>query len=250
MPDDVIASSEKATQPPDTKPAFDPESPEIRQLIQSALDKEVSGLKSKNSELLNELKHERERLRSWEGLDPEHVRTVMQRLEQDEDAKAIAAGKIQEVVDRRTKTAVERALSEKAAAEEARKKAEDEAQTFRTRYYTSVVDNAVAGTVNGLAPGALPHVQRNVAEWFTVDDAGRIIPTDRAPLWPKAEKLTLELLKDYLLETSPFYFVPAAGGGATKGTSTITRKRSEMSVAEKAEFIRQRGQSEYLKLPA
>jgi len=232
------------------KLSVDLTAPEIQAAIQAALDKEVAGLKSKNNELLKELKQAKEHLKPWEGLNPEQVRTLMVQLEQDEDTKAIAAGKIEEVIERRTKAAIERALNEKAAAEEARKKAEEEAQTFRQRYQSSAVSNAIAGQLSGLAPGALPHVQRNVAEWFTVDEDGGIIPTEKAPIWPKAEPLTMGSLREYLMESSPFYFVQAAGGGATKGTVSVTRKRSEMTPAEKAAFIRQHGAEEYAKLQA
>jgi hypothetical protein len=239
----IIAATEG--EKPATEPTVD-----VQQLIRAAVEQQVSGLKSKNSELLTELKTERERLRAWEGLDAGEVRKLLQQFEQDEDAKAIRDGRINEVIERRTRTAIEKALNDKQSAEAARQKAEEEAKTYRNRYQTSVVANEVAGKVSGLAPGALQHVQRAVMDWFTVDDNGAIVATEKAPLWPKAEPLRLDELRDYLLESTPFYFVPAAGGGATKGTiGGAGKKRSTMTTAEKAAYIRQHGAEEYHKLP-
>lgn len=251
MPDIVNPDKPAAVTVETDKPTATGESPvDIQQLIRSAVEQEVGGLKNKNAELLNELKTERERLRAWDGLNPDEVRTLLKQFEQDEDAKAIKDGRINEVIERRTRAAIEKALTDKQSAEQARLKAEEEAKAYRQRYQTSVVANEVASKVAGLAPGALQHVQRTVLDWFTVDDTGVIIPTDKAPIWPKADALRLEGLRDYLLETAPFYFVQAAGGGATKGTGgVVAKKRSEMTTAERAAFIRTHGASEYQKLP-
>src|SRR5690606_31926301 len=70
------------------------------------VDKEVTGLKSKNSELLGlnkTIKTEFEQFKGqFEGLDEEAVKSLLQQARQDEETKLIAEGKIDEVVSRRT----------------------------------------------------------------------------------------------------------------------------------------------------
>lgn len=56
----------------------------------------------KNQELLDELKKSRESLKQYEGIDPEHVRNILSKFENDEDMKLIAAGKYDEVIKKRT----------------------------------------------------------------------------------------------------------------------------------------------------
>ena len=72
--------------------------PEIQKLI----DQQVAGLKSKNSELLGKVKEYGEKFKQYEGIDPDAVRSILQRFSDDEEAKLIASGKIDEVLTKRT----------------------------------------------------------------------------------------------------------------------------------------------------
>ena len=76
--------------------------PEIQKLIDERVTSEVTGLKSKNSELLGTIKQQKENLSRFDGIDPDAVRGILQRFSDDEEAKLIAAGKIDEVLDKRT----------------------------------------------------------------------------------------------------------------------------------------------------
>lgn len=76
--------------------------PEITPEIQAIIDKQVSGLKAKNSELLGKLKEQNDNLKRFDGIDPDAVRGILKRFENDEEAKLIADGKIDEVINKRT----------------------------------------------------------------------------------------------------------------------------------------------------
>lgn len=76
--------------------------PEIQALIDARVNESVTGLKTKNSELLGKLKEQGENLKRYDGIDPDAVKTILQRFSDDEEAKLIAAGKIDEVLDKRT----------------------------------------------------------------------------------------------------------------------------------------------------
>ncbi|MDM3628264.1 hypothetical protein O9403_18930, partial [Proteus mirabilis] len=76
--------------------------PEITPEIQAIIDQQVSGLKAKNSELLGKLKEQGDNLKRFEGIDPDTVKGMLKRFENDEEAKLIADGKIDEVLNKRT----------------------------------------------------------------------------------------------------------------------------------------------------
>lgn len=107
--------------------------PELQAIIDKQVNEQVVGLKAKNSELLGKLKEQNENLKRFEGIDPEQVKGILQRFDNDEEAKLIAEGKIDEVINKRTERLrhdVEKKLqSEKRRAE----KAEEFANKFRSR---------------------------------------------------------------------------------------------------------------------
>jgi hypothetical protein len=60
--------------------------------IDAAVNTAISGLKSKNKELAAETKNFREQLKAWDGLEPDRVRSMLDKLEGDEELKLIAEG--------------------------------------------------------------------------------------------------------------------------------------------------------------
>ena len=76
---------------------------------QAEVDELVAGLKAKNSELLGSQKTLKDEvstldaaLKRFDGIDPEAVSAIIKRFSDDEESKLIAAGKIDEVLDKRT----------------------------------------------------------------------------------------------------------------------------------------------------
>jgi phage protein len=76
---------------------------------QAEVDELVAGLKNKNGELLGsqkqlkaDLANMQEQLKRFDGIDPEAVHNILKRFSDDEEAKLIAEGKIDEVLNRRT----------------------------------------------------------------------------------------------------------------------------------------------------
>lgn len=62
--------------------------------LKSALEKERTAAKDANRLLKDTLK-------KYEGIDPEQVKTILSRLENDEEAKLLAEGKLDDVVNKR-----------------------------------------------------------------------------------------------------------------------------------------------------
>src|SRR5690242_14032953 len=76
--------------------------PELQAIIDARVGEAVSGLKTKNSELLGKLKTAGDQLKTFDGIDPEAVRGILSKFANDEEAGLIAAGKLDEVLDKRT----------------------------------------------------------------------------------------------------------------------------------------------------
>jgi hypothetical protein len=71
---------------------------------QVLIDESISGLKEKNTQLLDEKKTIQKTLKNFDGLDPEAAKEALKFLEGNEDAQLIKDGKIEELLDRKTST--------------------------------------------------------------------------------------------------------------------------------------------------
>jgi hypothetical protein len=224
---------------------------DIQKAIQAAVDQAVAGLKNKNAELLGEVKTAKESLRQWEGFDPETVRKIVTQFENDDEQKLIAAGKVNEVIEKRTRDTVTRSQAQVEKETRAREEATKRADDLQAKYHAAVIDNTVAQLVSGLADGALAPVQLFARQWFSIDEDGQVKPTSKAPLWPAAEPLTIDKLKEYLQATNSFYFKQPTGGGTVAGKTggMQQKKRADMTAQERAKVIHEIGQDAYLSLP-
>ena len=233
MPDDKNQNPGDAAQ-------VDPNAPEIKALIDKAVQEATSGLASNRDEILSEKKTLQQQLsemsKTWEGLDPEAVRTIMSRLENDEEAKLLAEGKTDAVIERRTE----------------RLKADHQKQLEKLQQAIAERDQKLEGTTGqvkrlmvegnlrqaaaelGLVPSAIEDALVRALNVFRVDDEGKLIAEENGstaygkdgknPLTP-AE--WLETMKD----KAPHWFPAPSGGGAGGGSGrggshTLTREQA------------------------
>ncbi|HBS7726884.1 hypothetical protein AAHX75_14410 [Klebsiella pneumoniae] len=228
--------------------------PEIQKLIDEQVSAQVSGLKNKNSELLGKLKESTESLKRFEGIDPDAVKTILQRFSDDEEAQLIAAGKIDEVLDKRTERLRADVDKQIKAANERAEKAEAFSSKFRDRVLGDAIRNAA------LKAGALPEASDDLIlrakGTFQLNDEGEAVAVDANGdvLFGKDGKTPLTPVEwaESLKETAPHLFPRAEGSGAgghKPGGGGGSLKRSEMSSSDKADYIRKHGQQAYLKLP-
>ncbi|EJN07798.1 hypothetical protein [Herbaspirillum sp. YR522] len=194
--------------------------PEIQAVIDAAVADATSGLKTKNSELLGDQKKLKDSLKAFEGIDPSAMRELMAKLENDDEAKLIAAGKLSEVIDKRTeklRTASERAVQEandKVAA------AEKRASAFQGR----VLDDTIraAASTAGLHPHAIEDALFRGRSMFSLDESGKAVQLDdggqvvlgKDGKTPFAPAEWLESMK----EAAPHWFpTGSAGSGGGNG---------------------------------
>lgn len=99
---------------------------QIDAAVAAAVATATSGLDAKNKELLGKLKLKDGELAKFAGIDPEKTKQLLAKFENDEEAQLIAAGKMDEVVNRRIE-------KQKSALESAKTEAEAKAQKAEER---------------------------------------------------------------------------------------------------------------------
>ncbi|HBX6198209.1 TPA: hypothetical protein MH639_16660 [Klebsiella pneumoniae] len=228
--------------------------PEIQKLIDEQVNAQVSGLKNKNSELLGKLKESTESLKRFDGIDPDAVKTILQRFSDDEEAQLIAAGKIDEVLDKRTERLRADVDKQIKAANERAEKAEAFSRKFRDRVLGDAIRSAAFKA--GALPEASDDLILRAKGTFQLNDEGEAVAVDANGdvLFGKDGKTPLTPVEwaESLKETAPHLFPRAEGSGAgghKPGGGGGSLKRSEMSSSDKADYIRKHGQQAYLKLP-
>lgn len=220
------------------------------------VDKEVTGLKTKNSELLGQnktFKSELEQLKGqFEGFDVDAVKTLLQRASQDEETKLIAEGKIDEVVSKRT----ERLRGDYDKQLQAEREAREKAEAFANRFRDKVLADSIreAAVKAGALPEAADDIILRARNTFQLNEDGQpvAVDADGEVIYGKDGKTPLTPLEwaESLREAAPHLWPRAVGAGPTgdKGAKGA-KKRSDMSTEEAAAFIKEHGREAYLKLP-
>lgn len=188
---------------------------------------DTSGLKSALQKERDAAKAERQRAKDLEDrfkdIDPDKVREMMSKLDKDGEAQLIAAGKLDEVVAKRTEKQRAELMKQLEAAN-----AQTAAEKARAAKFSQrVLDNNIraAAAKAGLHAGAVEDALFRARTMFNVDDEGNALQFDESgkPVLGKDGKTPftpaewLESMKD----TAPHWFpAGSAGGGATGNRDT------------------------------
>ncbi|MHA3905153.1 hypothetical protein ACTPOE_16735 [Castellaniella sp. WN] len=213
-----------------------------------AIDAAVAGLKSKNSELLGNLKTQKSELDSlkgqFDGLDIEAVKGLLKKAGEDEETRLIAEGKIEDVLAKRT----ERLRADLDKQLKTEKERADKSQAFADRFREKVLSDSIreAATKAGALPEATDDIILRARSTFRLNDDGEPVAMNgEEVVFGKDGKTPLSPLEwaESLKEAAPHLWPRAVGAGQTgdKGTKGVTKKASEMSAAEKAQFISENG---------
>ncbi len=224
--------------------------PEVQAIIDAKVSEAVTGLKTKNSELLGNLKTVKDDLKRFDGIDPDAVRTVLSKFASDEESTLLKAGKIDEVLNKRTERMQGEHGKAIKAEQEARAKAEAKASKLAARTLAGAVRDAA------IKAGALPEamddiVLRGGGLWRLNDDGDPVAMNGDDVVLGKDGKTPLSPREwaDSLRETAPHLWPKAQGGNApgsngkpANGRKTVTRTRfDEMSQLERASFAKAGG---------
>ena len=218
--------------------------PDIQAKIDAAVNAAVTGLKAKNGELIATQKQLKESLARFDGIDPDAVRNILSKFANDEEAGLIAAGKIDEVLTKRTERMKAGFEKETQAERAAREAAEARSKKFSKR----VLDNSIRAEAAsaGLHQFAIEDALYRAATLFTLDDEGN--PTAADGVFGKdGGPLTLKEWFSDMKDKAPHWFPStASGSGAPGGTHVASGKQSMkrtqfegMAPNEQASFAKQ-----------
>lgn len=215
--------------------------------IRKAVEEAVAGLKAKNSELLGKLKSANENLARFDGIDPEAVSAMLKRFADDEEAGLIKAGKVDEVLAKRTERMQQANAKALKAEQDARTKAESKAAKLADRTLAASIRDAA------LKAGALPEALDDIAlrarlVWRLNDDGDPVAMAGDEVVLGKDGKtpLTPSEWAETLRETAPHLWPKAQGSNAlgspkNGGRGGMAKKASDMTPAEKAAYIGEHG---------
>jgi hypothetical protein len=237
---------------------IDLENPAIKAAIATAVEASVSGLKTKNTELLGKLKDTTGKLTQFEAqfegidIDIDAVKGLLSRAGQDEETKLLTEGKVDEVFNRRT----ERLRGDYDKQLKAVTGRAEKAEAFATKFQGKVLGDSVRGAA--LKAGALPEATDDIilrakgvfslneeGEAVAVDESGQTIlgKDGKTPLTPFEWAESLRESAPHLWPRASGTQAPGGGGGQA------AFKRSEMTSEQKRDYQRKHGQTAYLQLP-
>ncbi len=217
--------------------------PEVQAIIDAKVHEAVTGLKAKNSELIGKLKETGDKLKTFDGIDPDAVRNVLKRFSDDEEGKLLAAGKIDEVLNKRTERMKADYDKRMAEVQGIAEKATKQAQAFQGR----VLDDSIraAAAKAGIHTHAVEDALFRARTMFTLDENGQAVAMgdDGKPILGKDGKTPfapLEWLESMKEKAPHWYPATASGGGAGSSAASNAaqnKKAPDMSSSEKAAFI-------------
>lgn len=198
--------------------------------LRSSLAKERDNVK----EFKRQLKELSEQAAQWEGLDPAQVKELMAKFENDDEGKLIKAGKIDEVVSKRTER-LRAEYDKKLLAKDVAIKAE---QDRGAKYQQRVLDNAIraAATKAGLHANAVEDALLRGRQLFTLTEEGEAVQLDdtKHPKIGKDGKTPYSPIEwlEGMKDTAPHWFPAGSSGSGANGDKGVHGKRT----IKRAEF--------------
>lgn len=191
---------------------------------------ETKGLKDNANKLLDEKKQLQATIESLGDLD--YLQKLKELVDQDDDLKLVKNGKIDELIQKKTKTMVQTYDQKIAEEQRLRREAEERHLAIDKRWRSERLTNAVSASVSGIHDGARGDVLRMAPDFFDVDQDGVISPKEGADIWSDGRPVTLNNFNDWLKASKPWFYPGSAGSGAPggdgKGGSQKVIQASEM----------------------
>lgn len=198
------------------------------------LERETTGLKTKNAELLGKVRDFDTKLKAWDGLEPDKVRKLLTTFEENEELKLLAEGKHDEVINRR----IER---EQAAWQSQMETLRGELEDRDTKLASAnsqvrdlMIDTTVltAFQAEGGLPTASDDIIYRATVFFDVED-GLVVARDTAGelIRGKDGPITIKEWIVNLKTTAPHLFPGSQGAGGGSGGGSQTDTEVKMAAA-------------------
>ncbi len=187
-----------------------------------------------NKQLTDQLKQRDDRLKEFDGIDVVRYKRATQALELiegDEERKLIEEGKIDEVVQRRMKSAILTHGEQVTALTTARDTAIQERDTLRTDVDRTTLRTAVQSAVDGASirlrsTGAMHDLHARIAGEFTIDQESGNPKARDGQFGPKGDPMTItdRIVALAASADASHLFEPAGGSGSTGGRRPHTER--------------------------
>ena len=210
---------------------------------------QIDSLKKKNTDILGEKKKQSEQLKAFDGLDPENIRNILNRFDQDEELKLISEGKYEDVIKARVEKAEAGYKSTIASLTEENSTLKEQTGKDSTQIRDLIIDTAVTTSfieAEGVKT-AVPDVILRAKNTFTVENGeaiardgnGEIIAGSSGPLKINEWVATLK-------ETAPHLFPGSqgagAGGSGTGGSNVDAKMAAAAASGNMKEYRRLRAE--------
>lgn len=206
---------------------------DVQALIAQAVAKEVEGLQRKNQELIGKLKEAQGFKSQFDGVDIESVKTLAQKLKQDEELQLLANGKHEELFERKVEPLKQKYESE--LAEYKAKLAKRDAATLNGGLLANItasgVDPQAVEGVLAIAKGKFNALDENLNP-VAKDENGEVI------YGSSGKPLTPQEWLNQLRESNPFYWGQVQGSGAkgNQGGGQGQKTLAEMTEQERRQL--------------
>lgn len=204
----------------------------------TAVDEAVSGLKTKNAEVLNEKKTLQESLKKFEGIDVEQVKIASDFYKKNKDAEFLKDGTVEELIEKKTSTLTSDFEAQIGELNGKLATATEHGATYQSLFESKVIDDGLRAEAikQGVQPAAIEDVILRGRGIFSLDDQKQIEARDGEGKLAVTEDKKVLNPKNWiegLKETSPHYWPGSTGAGAEGGLgggdSDYTTKLAELA---------------------
>lgn len=208
--------------------------------VDAAIERAVNGLKAKNSELLGKLKTQSEQLKQFDGIDPDSMHAMLKQFSDEEEQKLFAAGKFEDVFNKRTEKLTGEHQKQLQAKEAEIAKIASRAEKLNQLAVNGAL--AAASGAAGVLPESTKAIQALAKGVFVTDENGAVVALDeegdviygkdgKTPLTP-AE--WLESLKE---EMPNLFAMPKGAGAKGGGNPSVNQGKLGGTPAERAAYL-------------
>ena len=215
---------------------------DIQAIVEKAVQEQTAGLKRNRDELLAEKKALQEKVSQFEGYDIDSLMKLKNMVEENEEAKLIAEGKIDEVFEKRYDRAFKDLNSQVSARDEQIETLRTELNRKAEAYAQVTIDTAIqrAASELGVTATALPDVTARARGVFAVDDNGGLVArnSDGTLQFSKdgQSSLTPGEWLESMRKSAPHWWPMSMGGGAAGGSGVGPNGKMTMEAASRLDF--------------
>jgi len=190
-------------------------------------DEKIKEFRQNNIELMKKITAAEEKIKKFEGVDPEKARNAIAELETLKEKKLVEEGKIEELLNQRTERMKADFQNQTKILTDKVKDYELKLTDMRNQLAESIIDKEIQLRVSSTAnpqKGAMPDIISRGRKIFKIDDKGQVVAVDEKGNTRFGKdgisSLSIEEWAVNLPVEAPFLFEPAKGiqsPGSTPG---------------------------------